>query len=148
MQKASHRAALVGASALGALVVALSGCSSTDPYRRYGDTYHRPYYEESRYGEGQVQRDWQEIGHERAEIEQGRAARRRDWDKLQEERQEMDDAHRAGDRDAYRHERQEVKEAEKALQRDNAQIRHDKGELREDERALRHDRNEQYEDWR
>jgi len=146
MKKSTHRAALVAASALGALVFALPGRSAADPYRYYGDDYNRSYYDQPQYDEGQVRRDWQDIQRERGEIEQGRTARRRDWNKLQEERQEMNDARRAGDKDAYRHERQEAREAEEALQRDNAQIRHDKGELRQEERALSNDRNNWNED--
>jgi chromosome segregation ATPase len=148
MKKSAHRAAVVAASALGALVLALPGRSPADPYRDYGEDYNRSYYGAPQYDEGQVRRDWQDIQRERTEVEQGRAARRRDWNKLQEERQEMDEARRAGDQDAYRHERQEAREAEETLQRDNAQIRHDKGELRQEEQALRHDRRELDEDWR
>jgi hypothetical protein len=128
MHKPSQRAAIVVASALGALVLALPGRSSADPYwyGNYGWGAADPY------GEG--------IEHEQEEIDQGRAAQQHHWHQLQHEQREMDQALREGDWDQYRHEQEEAEQAADALQRDQAQIEHEQRELRQQQRAFRHHR--------
>ena len=133
MKKLSQRAALAVAGALGALVLALPGRSSADPYRyggyQWGST--APYARQQYYGDGQGWRDWRGIQRERREVEQGRVARRRAEDRRQEALRAMERARCAGGWDAYWHYRRAAAQALSAERGYNEQIAQDKHELRE-----------------
>jgi len=131
MKKLSRRAALMVAGALGALVLALPGRSSADPYwyggSRWGST--APYARQQYYGDGQGWRDWRAIQHERREIEQGRLARRRAEDRRQEALRVIEQARCAGDWNAYWYYRRAAAQALSAERGYHEQIAREKRKL-------------------
>src|SRR5215470_2547199 len=138
MKKVAHRAALVVAGALGALVLALPGRSFAQSYRYnpYGWGYTAPY------GQDWQGRDWQGIQYEQEELNQARGHEDWDQERLERARRAADEARRAGDWDTYQRASREAEEALGAVNRDSDRAKHEQWELNQQQRDYRPYRNE------